>query len=135
MRGLNSYSRVESRFDVLLTGSAGHSDDWKRDRFCGWRGHLLFQLRWVTGLFQSGQCGINGRWILRRTQASSAYANLFDLEAVRECQCLANAANTGPAVHLLDSQREFRQNALHVLFDDSARKRVHKPRNGHEEED
>ncbi len=106
--GLDSGGGAESVFDMMLAGSAGHAQHREGERFrCG-RGHLLFQSRGVAGLGQCGDSKIDGRRILGGAQTGCPKTHLLDLKPIGRGQSLTDAADTGAAVHVVDTQREFR---------------------------
>ena len=107
--GLDAGSGTECGLDVLLAGSAGHPEDRERDGLGFCCGHLIFQSCWVACLGESGQRLIKRCGRFAGCEAGGADTDFFHFEACSRGQRLADAADTGTAVHVVNAQCVFAQ--------------------------
>jgi len=110
---------------MVLAGCARHAENWEREGFRSV--HLFFQSRGVACLGQGGHGQFNRRSVLGVAEAVSAHANLFNLQPASGGQCLADAANAGAAVHVVDPKREFRHLVFHPCSMITRFERVQEP--------
>jgi len=77
---------------------------------------LLFEVRRIAGFGQGGDGLVDVRCAVAGGEARRAYTDFLDFNALGGCQRLADAAHAGAAVHILDSQSEFRHNVLRLCL-------------------
>jgi len=107
--GLDAGSGIESGLDVLLAGGASHPKDGECEGLRCCCGHLIFQSCWITCFGEGGEGGSYGGGGLGGGETGRADTDFFHFQARCGSQSLADAPDTGTAVHVVNAQGEFGQ--------------------------
>ena len=112
MDRLDPICQGESFFHMVLAGCARHAENRERKGFRSV--HLFFQSRWVACFGEGGHGNFDRRSVLSEAEACGAHPNLLNLQPASGGQSLADTANTGAAMHVVDPKREFRHFVFHI---------------------
>ena len=123
MCGLDAGGGTQGGLDMVLAGGTGHTKDGEREGLGGRGDHLVFQPCGVTCFGEGSKRGIDRCGGQCGAEAGGADTDFLDVKAGNGGQSLADAANAGAAVHVVDAQCEFAHDGLLYWLDDTAREK------------